>query len=312
MQLEYDLRSLSRLQTSIADLQRKDAEQASKVAENTKRMNYASSQAAKASSVSTAQGRLRDVERHAKEIERAQEQRASIARAMSQKYNEIAKLQKKISDAQVSEAKRLVRETSSLRQQQDDRLRKLERRIPDFATSNTSEHSIRRPHDVFISHAWEDKEGFVRDLAQKCRAAGVDAWYDETSIEWGQSLRQAIDRGLAGAYFGIVVLSENFFKKEWTNYELDGLLQKESSGHGAVLPIWYKITKDEVESHSPSLANRLALNTATVTTDEIVLELLARVNELRPSDLDANSAHTGSDSADTVITPTPPPSSTPA
>jgi hypothetical protein len=130
------------------------------------------------------------------------------------------------------------------------------------------------PYDVFISHASEDKEGFVDGLAAKAREAGLRVWYDRFALIWGDSIRRKIDEGLSGSYFGIAVLSPSFFAKEWTKYELDGLVEKASSGAGRLLPIWHKLTKDEVMKHSPSLANRLALNTAFKSTDEIVAELV--------------------------------------
>jgi hypothetical protein len=93
-------------------------------------------------------------------------------------------------------------------------------------------------------------------------------------------LRQEIDRGLAGSYFGVVVLSPNFFAKPWPNYELDGLIQKDLDGAGRILPIWHKLSHDDVKKHSPPLAGRLALNT-TMSTDDIVAELVALRDRLR-------------------------------
>ena len=62
-------------------------------------------------------------------------------------------------------------------------------------------------HDVFICHASEDKDGFVRSLADTLRTNHVDVWYDEFTLKVGDSLREAIDRGLTSSRFGIVVLS---------------------------------------------------------------------------------------------------------
>jgi hypothetical protein len=60
-------------------------------------------------------------------------------------------------------------------------------------------------------------------------------------------------------------------EKYWTAYELDGILQKESStGVPMVLPIWHNVTADDVEKYSYSIANQSALNTAINTLDEIV------------------------------------------
>ncbi|MEG3085697.1 toll/interleukin-1 receptor domain-containing protein [Sphingomonas sp. PB2P12] len=125
-----------------------------------------------------------------------------------------------------------------------------------------------------MSHASEDKATFVDDLARQAEAAGLHIWYDTAAIEWGDSLRQKIDAGLAGLYFGVAVLSPDFFAKPWPNYELDGLLEKATSGTGRLLPIWHKLTKDEVAQRSPSLAGRMALNTSLMSTAEIVAELV--------------------------------------
>ena len=80
-------------------------------------------------------------------------------------------------------------------------------------------------YDLFICHASEDKDDFVRPLAENLRANHLDVWYDEFSLIPGRSIRQAIDLGLAKSRFGIVVLSTNFFNKEWPQWELDGLVQ---------------------------------------------------------------------------------------
>jgi hypothetical protein len=86
-------------------------------------------------------------------------------------------------------------------------------------------------------------------------------------------LRRKIDKGLANSRFGIVVLSKNFIRKGWTNYELDGIITKSVSGEQIILPIWHSITKQEVIDYSPSLADKVARNTATYTIDEIADEI---------------------------------------
>jgi hypothetical protein len=115
----------------------------------------------------------------------------------------------------------------------------------------------------------------VDALVAKAEAAGLRVWYDQFAIQWGQSIRQKIDEGLRKAYFGVVVLSPNFFERPWTNYELDGILQRDLSGRGRLLPIWHRLTLDDIQTYAPSLAGRLALSTATSTTDAIVQELIA-------------------------------------
>lgn len=135
------------------------------------------------------------------------------------------------------------------------------------------DQNIEIEYDVFISHASEDKDEVVRPLANALIERGLKVWYDEFELKIGDSLRRKIDRGLANSRFGIVVLSSSFIKKGWTNYELDGIITKANTGEQVMLPIWHGITKREVMDFSPSLADKVARNTATNTVEEIADEI---------------------------------------
>ena len=136
-----------------------------------------------------------------------------------------------------------------------------------------------REFDVFISHASEDKDEVVRPLAEALRHGGLDVWYDEFELRIGDSLRRKIDSGLARSRFGIVVLSQDFFRKGWPNYELDGLVTRAVSGEQVLLPIWHNITKKELIQYSPSLADKLARSTATHTVEEIAAEIIEVIQD---------------------------------
>ncbi len=129
-------------------------------------------------------------------------------------------------------------------------------------------------YDIFISHASDDRQDVVTPLAEALRAGGLSVWYDDFELKIGDSLRRNIDRGIASSRFGIVVLSKAFFGKGWANYELDGLVTKSVDGDQVLLPIWHDITKDEVVSYSPSLADKIARNTTTQTVEEIADEII--------------------------------------
>lgn len=134
-------------------------------------------------------------------------------------------------------------------------------------------------YDVFISHASEDKDEVVRPLAHALKEAGLSVWYDEFELKIGDSLRKKIDKGLANSQFGIVILSKNFFRKGWTNYELDGIVSKAVSGEQIILPIWHNITKKELLDFSPSLVDKVARSTTTHTIEEIAKEIAELVME---------------------------------
>lgn len=134
-------------------------------------------------------------------------------------------------------------------------------------------------YDLFISHATEDKAEIARPLAELLTQNGLGVWYDEFSLSIGDSLRASIDHGLAESSFGLVVLSSHFFAKNWTQYELNGLVSKEMEGTKVILPIWHKVTKDDVLRYSPSLADKVALNTSLFTISQIAERITRAVRE---------------------------------
>ncbi len=134
-----------------------------------------------------------------------------------------------------------------------------------------------RDYDVFISHASEDKPTVVSPLADALKARGLSVWFDKFELRIGDSLRRKIDAGISRSRFGIVVLSPAFFARGWPQYELDGLVTMAVSGKQVLLPLWHGISKDEVVSQSPSLADKVALRTADYTIDEIAEEITSVV-----------------------------------
>ena len=80
--------------------------------------------------------------------------------------------------------------------------------------------------DVFISHSSEDKEFVALPLTKILKESGLNVWLDKHELFIGDSLRRKIEEGLLNSRFGVVILSENFFKKEWPQKELDALISK--------------------------------------------------------------------------------------
>ncbi len=109
-------------------------------------------------------------------------------------------------------------------------------------------------YDLFICHASEDKAGFVDELAGSL-SRNWRVFYDKMVLTIGDNLRQKIDEGLVTCRFGVVVLSKAFFGRNWTRYELDGLVQRQmSEGRKIILPIWHEVDHADVLRYSASLA----------------------------------------------------------
>lgn len=119
-------------------------------------------------------------------------------------------------------------------------------------------------HDVFICHASEDKDAIARPLAVALQRAGVGVWFDEFSLQAGDSLLACIQRGLIGAKFGVVIFSPTFFEKAWPQSELQGLFAQEVANGGStrILPVWHEVDAAFVASHAPLLSDRVALRSA--------------------------------------------------
>lgn len=132
--------------------------------------------------------------------------------------------------------------------------------------------------DVFISHASEDKDDFVRPLANALKSYGFKVWYDEFALKIGDSLRRSIDCGLANSKYGIVVISPNFLKKEWPQRELDGLVSLEVNERKIILPVWHNIDLQGVREFSPILADRLAVS-SSIGIDKIAQTLADAISD---------------------------------
>jgi hypothetical protein len=139
-------------------------------------------------------------------------------------------------------------------------------------------------YDVFISHASEDKATFARPLAERLTSLGLKVWLDEFELTIGDSLRRSIDRGLESSRFGVVILSHDFFRKEWPNKELDGLVAREDGKSKVILPVWHGVTREDVGKFSPTLADKLAANSAAgvAAVAEVLHKAIARSSAINP------------------------------
>lgn len=127
--------------------------------------------------------------------------------------------------------------------------------------------------DVFISHACEDKAEVARPLANMLAEAGLKVWLDEAELNLGDSLREKIEEGLAKSQFGVVILSHNFFNKQWAKSELNGLFSKDLQEGKVLLPVWHNIEQSEILNYSPMLSDKFAASTKKglfFTRDQIV------------------------------------------
>lgn len=131
-------------------------------------------------------------------------------------------------------------------------------------------------YDVFISHANADKEELIEELYKSLDKLGIKIFYDKEVLEWGDKWKDKILEGTKKAEFAIIVISENFFDREWTERELVEFLNRQNrNGQKLILPILHNITVEQLKEKYPSIADIQAIDSAKYTCDHIAL-LFAR------------------------------------
>lgn len=259
---------IKRLHSDISRLEDKRASAVKEESNSIKKINSANSALQRTKNSSTISSKLKEIDRENIKIQKAKGEQAKLMSDIAKKNTDLNKTLIQLSKAQQKEAETIYKQqekkVNELYAQQKSGLKLL-------TSSQNNEIEETKEYDVFISHSADDKDSYISELAEELKASGVTIWYDTDNIGWGQSIRKEIDKGLANSKYGIVVISPSFIEKYWTNYELDGILNKEgSTGNQMILPIWHNVTADQVKKYSFSLAGKLALNSAINTIDDIV------------------------------------------
>lgn len=283
--------NIIRIQKEIADIAHRQSLEEKKESDCQSRIIQIQGTISKNTSESIRKSKNGEIQRKQNEIAKILVKKAELAKKEAEKTGVLLKLKQDLAKEEEKERKKQAANEEKERKriseiekrQQREQLafqQKLKEEIKSTAlltdmARNQVEFNKQPPtkYDLFISHASEDKEEFVRPLAETLEQLGIKVWYDEFTLKVGDSLRKTIDHGLVNSTFGTVILSSSFFSKNWPQYELDAMVAIEMEGHKMILPIWHKVTKTEVINFSPSLADKVALNTSISSIEEIAGQL---------------------------------------
>lgn len=142
-----------------------------------------------------------------------------------------------------------------------------------FLMQNQNKENSLMKYDVFISHASADKEEYVDKLKAALDKLGVKIFYDKDTIGWGDKWKEKILEGVEKSEFAIIVISQNFFGRVWTEKELNEFLNRQNkNGQKIILPILHNITIEDLKREYPDIAEIQALNTKKYTCEEISIE----------------------------------------
>ena len=115
--------------------------------------------------------------------------------------------------------------------------------------------------DVFLCHAWDDRQGPAKELHELLVKAGVKVWFSERDLALGVPMMRAIDKGLANSRIGLVLVTPALIarlpKESVADKELSTLLARNQ-----LIPIVHNTTYEALRNVSPMLASRSGLDTA--------------------------------------------------
>ncbi|NUM76409.1 toll/interleukin-1 receptor domain-containing protein, partial [candidate division KSB1 bacterium] len=99
--------------------------------------------------------------------------------------------------------------------------------------------------DVFLCHAWDDRQGPAKELHELLVAAGVKVWFSEKDLPLGAPMMRAIDKGLANSRIGLVLVTPALLarlpKESIADKELSALL-----AGNQLIPIVHNTTYEDL------------------------------------------------------------------
>lgn len=149
------------------------------------------------------------------------------------------------------------------------------------AVEQAREHPERR--DLFLCHAWDDREASASDLYDRLKSNGATVWFSEKDVPLGKQLIREIDKGLRNSRVGIVLVTPALLK----SIESEGIAEKELSvllASGRVIPVAHGTTFEALRDVSPMLASHAGLDTAESSLDDVAAKIAAAAAALADSD----------------------------
>ena len=123
--------------------------------------------------------------------------------------------------------------------------------------------------DVFLCHAWDDRQGIAKQLHDLLVEAGVKVWFSEKDLGLGVPMMRAIDRGLSNSRIGLVLVTPALLVR----VSKEGVADKELSTllfGNQLVPIVHNTTYAALRDVSPMLASRTGLDTSEDSMSVIV------------------------------------------
>ena len=131
--------------------------------------------------------------------------------------------------------------------------------------------------DIFLCHAWDDRNGAARELYDLLKSNGATVWFSEKDVALGAPLLREIDKGLAASRVGVVLVTPALLTRlqgeSIADKELSALLARDQ-----LIPVVHNTTYEALREVSPLLGSRSGLSTADETMADVAVKLAELVN----------------------------------
>lgn len=115
-------------------------------------------------------------------------------------------------------------------------------------------------YDYFICHAYEDRNSIVNEVLRCLEGQGITYWIDDNNIKKGESISSKINQGMQDSTNMLVFITDNFFKKDYPQDELNCFFHlTKSNRERAIIPI-VDTNKYKIEDKLPILADKAHFN----------------------------------------------------
>lgn len=149
------------------------------------------------------------------------------------------------------------------------------RAVVSFATKASEQaQSYPERRDLFLCHAWGDREGSAKELYGHLKENGASVWFSEEDLPLGTLMIREIDKGLRNSRVGMVLVTPALL----ASLDSEGVADKELAvllSTRRVIPVLHEVEFEELNNVSPMLASHAGLNTKDSSLAEVAVKVAA-------------------------------------
>lgn len=128
-------------------------------------------------------------------------------------------------------------------------------------------------YKFFISYASEESY-IAQELLTQLQCLGANTWIDKEKIRIGDSIKQSIEKGILNSEYAIIILSQNYINKHWTNTELNAFFELEADGRKRILPLIYNLSHEDLKQQYILMTDKYYLSINEKNIKEIAKKII--------------------------------------